>query len=575
MRHAAVTFASPLRAWIAITASVAMLAAVPATSHAEGGDAAASWGSNVKAELEAGYRDNYEDSPVAVAGLEDITEVATGADFALALLSNGTVRAWGNNPHGQLGDGKGGENEGTWPHGVDYVPVSELSGVKQIAAANDHALALLENGTVETWGGGDYGELGDGKGGTLYEEGGKIHIHREASHVPIQVEGLSSVIAVAAGGGSDYALLSNHTVVAWGEDHAGQLGIAEAAPEECFNEIKQELRCSTRPLPVKTASGSVLEHVLAISAGEEDAYAVLEDGHVMAWGANQLGQTGTGGEVLHADSVPAEVKNAGNGGALTGVVAFRSGSYHTLALLESGEVMGWGGAGPDLGEMGTTEKCKQKSCIKTARPIKGLEGIKVAAIAASERSSYAVSGGKIYAFGKNEHGELGDASTSESAAPKVVEGLGGVSTVVASSSEGTGTSFAFALLQPGVAAPAPLLSVEPEVGALNVMWKLPATEYELQYYRRSTTSEECEAAEGGEESGSTSEEEPMGEGGGTGETCSEGEREPEKVLGTFKLHNVQGYELTGLEPVQYRMILKSHDGDRQEKTRYIYGTPLS
>jgi alpha-tubulin suppressor-like RCC1 family protein len=572
MRDHAHNWISRWRTCLVLVASCLMLTAAPSSSFAAEGTSAAAWGENVKAELEAGYRDTYEDSPVGVAGLENISEVAVGSNFAVARLSNGTVLSWGNNPHGQLGDDKGGEHEGTWPHGLNYVTVNELSGVKQLAVANEHALALLENGTVEVWGGGDYGELGNGKGGTEYEEGGKPHIHRESSRVPIPVEGLSNVIAVAAGGGSDFALLSNHTVVAWGEDHAGQLGLAEAAPEKCFNEVKQELACSTRPLPVKTAGGGVLEHVQAISGGEEDAYAVLEDGHVMAWGANQLGQTGTGGEVLHVNTVPAEVKSASTGEALTGVAAVASGGYHTLALLESGEVMGWGGAGPDLGEMGTPEKCKQKSCIKTAKPIKGLEGIKASSIAASEKSSFALSGGKVYSFGKDEHGELGNGTTTDSAVPKVVEGIGAVRAIVASSTTGTGKSFVFALLQAGVAAPAPILSVEPKEGALKINWKLPAPEYEIQYFRRSSLPEECEAPEGGEEGAPPEEEESTGEGG---ETCSGEETEPGEVLGTFKLHNVQSYELTGLEPVQYAIFVKSHNGDHLEKKRIIFGTPLA
>ena len=80
-------------------------------------------------------------TPLAVSGLSDVTAVAAGDGFSLALLKNGTVEAWGRNEAGVLG------NLTTRMSTVPTV-ISGLSEVTQIAAGSDYALALLKNGTV-------------------------------------------------------------------------------------------------------------------------------------------------------------------------------------------------------------------------------------------------------------------------------------------------------------------------------------------------------------------------------------------------------------------------------------------
>jgi hypothetical protein len=81
--------------------------------------------------------------------------IAAGGLHSLALLSNGTVRAWGWNVVGQLGDG-------TFTNRSTPVSVSGLSGVTTIATGWSHSLALLSDGTVRAWGYNEYGQLGDG-----------------------------------------------------------------------------------------------------------------------------------------------------------------------------------------------------------------------------------------------------------------------------------------------------------------------------------------------------------------------------------------------------------------------------
>ena len=113
------------------------------------------WGCNDSGQLGNGTTTD-SDVPVAVSGLGGVTAIAAGADHSLALLSDGTVMAWGYNGSGQLGNG-------TTTDSDVPVAVSGLSGtVTAIAGGGTHSLALLSDGTVMAWGRNGSGQLGNG-----------------------------------------------------------------------------------------------------------------------------------------------------------------------------------------------------------------------------------------------------------------------------------------------------------------------------------------------------------------------------------------------------------------------------
>jgi alpha-tubulin suppressor-like RCC1 family protein len=100
-----------------------------------------------------------EPTPTAVAGLTSVAALAAGALHTCALLRDGTVSCWGDNTFGQLGTG----TTSFTPTAAPGTPVSGLGGVTAIAAGGDHTCALLGDGTVRCWGLDTDGELGDGK----------------------------------------------------------------------------------------------------------------------------------------------------------------------------------------------------------------------------------------------------------------------------------------------------------------------------------------------------------------------------------------------------------------------------
>jgi Regulator of chromosome condensation (RCC1) repeat/IPT/TIG domain len=259
--------------------------------------------------------------PVPVSGLSEVTAVSTGADFNLALLRNGTVMAWGENPYGQLGDG------GTEDSAVP-VPVTGISGATAISAGYLGGMALLADGTVVAWGDNENGELGRGS-----FTGPETCGESACSTTPVPVTGLSGVTAVDAGAYHRLALLGDGTVRAWGWNEAGQLGDGEGG-----------LPYASKDEPVPVAG---LVEAVAISAGEEHSLALLADGTVRAWGQNDYGQLGTGSNMYDHErgfNYPVGVSGLGE------VTAISAGSVTSMALLQNGTVMDWGlNRGGELG----------------------------------------------------------------------------------------------------------------------------------------------------------------------------------------------------------------------------------
>ena len=77
--------------------------------------------------------------------------------FTCARLADTTVRCWGYNGNGQLGDG-------TLTQRLTPVAVSGLSGVTQLAAGLYHVCAVKNDGTIWCWGYNFYGQIGDATG---------------------------------------------------------------------------------------------------------------------------------------------------------------------------------------------------------------------------------------------------------------------------------------------------------------------------------------------------------------------------------------------------------------------------
>jgi hypothetical protein len=358
-----------------------------ATATASAASSAVAWGSNGRGQLGNGTTTSSE-VPVPVSGLSEVATVASGSAFSLALMNDGTVMAWGANDFGELGNGTHG--------GFSDVPaaVSGLSEVMAIAAGGDHSLALLKNGTVMAWGYNGFGQLGTGSD-TDPEQCDLFPVLGCSTH-PIPVNGLSGVTAIAAGQDFSLALLSNGTVMAWGDNEDGQLGVGTTTENDL-------------PVAVSGLSG-----VTAISANfDEVGTALLSNGTVMDWGSNREGELGDG--TTTSSDVPVAVSG------LSGVTAISRSASGGMALLENGTVMDWGtNVGP--GHLGDGTK----GGISTV-PVQVSDLSGVTAIAGGfEQNMALLSNGTVMDWGG---GELGNGTNTGSDVPVQVSGLSGATAI--------------------------------------------------------------------------------------------------------------------------------------------------
>ncbi len=188
-----------------------------------------------------------------------VTALATGRNAYFALLSNGQVLAWGENTHGQLGNGLTGEIVAV----PGYVcaehataPCSaHLEHILQVSGGVNSAVALKQGRTVVGWGSNTDGELG----GRAAE-----------AKVPVAIKGLKKIAQVSEGPSTTVALTETGTVYTLGLNEHGQLGWGSlAGPEKCGLDD-----CSRSPVAV-----SGLSKVGGISAG----VAEVGEGHALAW----------------------------------------------------------------------------------------------------------------------------------------------------------------------------------------------------------------------------------------------------------------------------------------------------
>lgn len=301
------------------------------------------------------------------------------------VMQDGSVRTWGSNEYGQLGDG-----------GVDSrpvpTPVAGLPGAVAVAAGYAHSLALAADGSVHGWGRNNSNELGDGS-------------YRSRS-TPGRVDGLPVITAIAAGESHSLALDPSGRLWAWGYNADGQIGDGASG-------------AAYQPVP-KRVEG--IPAASAIAGGQRHTLALAADGSVWAWGANGAGQLGTG--TTASSRVPVQVPG------LTAVRAIAARWDTSLALTQGGTVFAWGNAS-GFGKAGVQT---------TPTRIADLAGAQGLALDGFGASAFVIgSGGTPVAWGANASGVLGDGSYAARLSPAPIAGLGNVKAISA------GLGFALAL----------------------------------------------------------------------------------------------------------------------------------
>lgn len=400
--------------------------------------------------------------------------IAAGTEYTCVRTEAGTVKCWGSNWTGQLGDG----TTTSRPDAADVVALGP--GVVTLASGWSHACASLQSGEIRCWGDGSFGQLGNG-----------VPAQRRTA---VDVAGLNAgtTTAISTAKRHSCAVTAAGAAVCWGSNHSGELGdgttVSHAAPAEVVglgSDVRMIATGSSHSCAVTSGGGALCwgwnaigqlgdgsrtdrvapvpvmnmgANAAALALGEVHSCALTVDGGVRCWGDNSVGQLGSG---MTIPDRPMPVQVAG---LESGVVAISSGLFHSCALTGEGRVKCWGqNAAGILGDgttnnhmapvnvVGLTDAIaigagEQQTCALTRvgvvkcwgngqltpAAVPGLRsGISAIAVGGMHACALTTAGG-LECWGNNSYGQLGDGTNIDRPLPVDVDGLtSGVASVVA------------------------------------------------------------------------------------------------------------------------------------------------
>ena len=333
------------------------------------------WGDNGNGQLGDGSRSpslepEKSDMPLG----RKAVEISAGSYHTCSVFDDGSVRCWGSNEFGQLGDG-------TTIERTTAVTVDLGQGVSAlgISSGESHTCAVLNDRSVKCWGQNSNGQLGDGT-------------TEDRSSPVLSKMGGEDVTLVSAGSYHTCAITSIRTVMCWGDNWNGQLG-------DGTNHDR------TTPVEISIPNNG---SAVTLDAGAMHTCMGINDGSMFCWGYNAYGQLGNGGNA-NANS-PTTVPLSANQ-LLSSV---QVGLFHSCALFDSGEVACWGNNGNgQLGDGSLTSG--------TVPAIVNL-GDNASSISVGQRHSCAILvDASLHCWGANDAGQIGDGTSSNRDSPANID----------------------------------------------------------------------------------------------------------------------------------------------------------
>ena len=332
------------------------------------------WGKNSYGQLGVGDEVN-KNTPIKVTAINGkVMELIISNSFSVyAILEDGSLYSWGNNYYGELGVGD--EVNKNTPTKVNLP-----SKIKELITTGSSVYALMEDGSLYAWGYNYHDELGIGS--------------NEDKNTPTKVNLPSKIKElITTNGPSVYALMEDSSLYSWGNNESGQLGVGD------------EVNKNT---PTKVNLPSKIKELITTGSS---VYALMEDSSLYSWGDNIFGQLGVGDEV-NKKNTPTKVNLPGK------IKELITNGLSSYAILEDSSLYSWGYN--SYGQLGVGDEVNRNTPTKVNLPGK------IKKLITSSSASYAIlEDGSLYAWGKNYYGELGVGSNEDKNTPTKVTAING------------------------------------------------------------------------------------------------------------------------------------------------------
>ena len=365
-----------------------------------------------------------------------IISVAGGEYHSIALAADGSVYAFGYNGHGQLGDNTTTDRatpikvlKGAYS-GTTYLGDNANNPIISFMAGQNHSIAIAADGSVYAFGLNVWGQLGDN---TTTSRATPINVLKGAYSGTTYLgdNANNPIISLAAGSDHTTALAADGSVYAFGWNAYGQLG---------------DNTTTSRATPIKVLKGAYSgtaylgdnanNPIISVVDGWAQSIALAADGSVYAFGLNNYGQLGDNTTTDRATPIQV-LKGAYSGTTYLGdnannpIISFMAGENHNIALAADGSVYAFGRNNyGQLGDNTTTNRATPINVLKGAYSGTTYLGDNVnnpiISFAGGYKHNIAIAAdGSVYAFGYNGYGQLGDNTTADRATPIQVLGVGG------------------------------------------------------------------------------------------------------------------------------------------------------
>ena len=386
---------------------------------------------------------------ISISAIDPTGRIAAGDKHTCAIAVNNIIWCWGDNQFSQLGSSALPDLPSLIPVQTTSLPGSRIA--HRVAAGANHTCVLATDGTVWCWGQNGNGNLGDG---SFLNQGD-----------PVQVVLDGTATMIAAGGSTTCAALSDNSLKCWGKGSSGQIGngaalLSNGTPvstslvpdsftvahieigttHSCAISVAGAAWCwgqstfgrlgttasSNAVTPTATASlGSTASEV---AAGGAHTCALLSNGTISCFGSNNMGQLGQA-LATTSSSTPTLVTLAATATHVT------AGSQFTCALLSTAVVHCFGdNASGQLGS-GSSGAARE-----TPGAVTGLTGTVVDVVAGASHACAVMSTGQVRCWGKNDLGQLGIGTQTDSTIGTAIATLNVVPTTTTTTTTTTPTT---------------------------------------------------------------------------------------------------------------------------------------